>query len=105
MRAAGLMGPTRRIRCTPQPEGDYMIRNSGRVIVIVAALALAGCGVSPGCRAVSTGALGAGTGAAIAAVAGGPIGLAAAIGGATGMFGGAATPPQAAYLGPSPVCY
>jgi hypothetical protein len=53
----------------------------------------------------STGALGAGAGAAIAAIAGGPIGLGAAIGGATGAFGGAVTPPQMAYLGPSPVCY
>jgi len=38
--------------------------------------------------------LGAGIGAAIAAVAGGPIGLAAAIGGATGAIGSAATPPH-----------
>jgi hypothetical protein len=74
------------------------------IILAVIALALAGCGVTPGCRAVSTGMLGAGTGAAIAAVAGGPIGLGAAIGGATGAIGGAATPPQAAYLGPSPFC-
>ncbi len=70
-----------------------------------AAFMLAGCGVTPGCRAVSTGMLGAGTGAAIAAIAGGPVGLAAAIGGATGLIGGAATPPQGAYLGPSPFCY
>jgi hypothetical protein len=78
----------------------------GKLIVLwVAALGLAGCGVTPGCRAVSTGALGAGTGAAIAAIAGGPIGLGAAIGGATGVIGGAATPPHAAYLGPSPFCY
>lgn len=77
------------------------------VLVLVAAglLALTGCGVTPGCRAVSTGALGAGTGAAIAAIAGGPIGLGAAIGGATGLVGGAVTPPQGAYLGPSPFCY
>jgi hypothetical protein len=74
-------------------------------LIALASLALAGCGVTPGCRAISTGALGAGTGAAIAAIAGGPIGLGAAIGGATGIIGGAATPPQAAYLGPSPICY
>jgi hypothetical protein len=82
-----------------------MSRSGGLVVLAVASLALAGCGVTPGCRAVSTGALGAGTGAAIAAIAGGPVGLGAAIGGATGVFGGALTPPQAAYLGPSPVCY
>ena len=82
-----------------------MIRRVASMAVVVASLALAGCGTTPGCRAVSTGMLGAGTGAAIAAVAGGPIGLAAAIGGATGAIGGAATPPYGAYLGPSPFCY
>jgi osmotically inducible lipoprotein OsmB len=82
-----------------------MSRTADFIVLAVASLALAGCGMTPGCRAVSTGALGAGTGAAIAAIAGGPIGLGAAIGGATGAFGGAVTPPQMAYLGPSPVCY
>jgi osmotically inducible lipoprotein OsmB len=82
-----------------------MSRSGGLIVLALASLALAGCGMTPGCRAVSTGALGAGTGAAIAAIAGGPVGLAAAIGGATGVFGGALTPPQAAYLGPSPFCY
>ena len=82
-----------------------MPRSANLLMLVVASLALAGCGVTPGCRAVSTGALGAGTGAAIAAIAGGPIGLGAAIGGATGVFGGAVTPPQAAYFGPSPFCY
>ena len=74
-------------------------------VLMVASLALAGCGITPGCRAVTTGALGAGTGAAIAAIAGGPIGLAAAIGGATGAISGAAIPLQVAHLGPSPICY
>lgn len=69
-----------------------------------AAVALAACGTSPGCRAVSTGALGAGSAAAIAAIAGGPIGWAALAGGAAGAVAGAATPPQAASLGPSPFC-
>lgn len=82
-----------------------MARGGTWLVLAMASLALAGCGVTPGCRAVSTGMLGAGTGAAIAAVAGGPVGLGAAIGGATGMFGGAVTPPQGAYLGPSPFCY
>jgi osmotically inducible lipoprotein OsmB len=82
-----------------------MSSRAGLAMLAAVSLALAGCGVTPGCRAVSTGALGAGTGAAIAAVAGGPVGLGAAIGGATGLFAGAATPPNAAYLGPSPVCY
>jgi hypothetical protein len=82
-----------------------MPRIATSAVLAMALLVLAGCGVSPGCRAVSTGALGAGTGAAIAAIAGGPIGLGAAIGGATGAFGGAVTPPQQAYLGASPFCY
>jgi len=82
-----------------------MPRTVAWIMTAMIALALAGCGVTPGCRAVSTGALGAGTGAAIAAIAGGPVGLGAAIGGATGVITGAATPPGAAYLGPSPVCY
>ena len=71
----------------------------------IVSLGVGGCGYAPGCRAVSTGMLGAGTGATIAAIAGGPVGLGAAIGGATGVIGGAATPPQAAYIGPSPFCY
>ena len=82
-----------------------MLRRVITIIAATAALALGGCGVTPGCRAVSTGMLGAGTGAAVAAIAGGPIGLGAAIGGATGALTGAATPPRAAYLGPSPFCY
>ena len=82
-----------------------MTRWGASIMLLLASLALGGCGTSPGCRAVSTGALGAGTGAAIAAIAGGPIGWAAAVGGATGAIAGAATPPGAAYLGPSPVCY
>jgi hypothetical protein len=92
--------------------GDAELRNGGTfmrrgilMIFAVVSLALCGCGASPGCRAVSTGALGAGTGAAIAAIAGGPVGLAAAIGGASGAVASAATPPGAAYLGPSPFCY
>lgn len=82
-----------------------MSRAGGLIVLALASLTLAGCGVTPGCRAISTGALGAGTGAAIAALAGGPVGLGAAIGGATGVFGGALTPPRAAYLGPWPFCY
>ncbi len=81
-----------------------MKRIGASAMAIAAVLALAGCGVTPGCRAVSTGLLGAGTGAAVGAIAGGPA-LGAAIGGATGVLGGALTPPYAASLGPSPLCY
>jgi hypothetical protein len=82
-----------------------MVRRGASLILAVTSLSLGGCGVTPGCRAVSTGIFGAGTGAAIAAIAGGPVGLGAAIGGATGLIGGAATPPQVAFLGTSPFCY
>ncbi len=75
------------------------------IILALGSLLLGGCGVTPGCRAVSTGALGAGTGAAIAAVAGGPVLLGAAAGAAAGAITGAATSPSQAHLGPSPFCY
>lgn len=67
-------------------------------------LLLSACGTTPGCRAVSTGALGAASGAAIGAIAGNA-GLGALVGGLTGAVGGAATSPRVAYAGPSPVCY
>jgi hypothetical protein len=67
-------------------------------------LSLAGCGVTPGCRAVSTGALGAAGGAALGAI-GGNAGLGALVGGLTGAVGGAATSPRVAYAGPSPICF
>jgi osmotically inducible lipoprotein OsmB len=82
-----------------------MARSSALAGLIIASLALAGCGVTPGCRAVSTGALGAGTGAVVGAIVGAPIAMAAVIGGAAGAITGAASSPRAAYLGPSPVCY
>jgi osmotically inducible lipoprotein OsmB len=82
-----------------------MRRHGLGILLAIASWALAGCGVSPGCRAVSTGLLGAGTGAAIGAIVGGPVGLAAAAGGAAGAIAGAATPPGGAFLGPSPLCY
>ena len=59
---------------------------------------LAGCGYSPGDRAVSGGLIGAGAGAAIGAAAGNPL-AGAAIGGAAGAIGGAATSPGAVNLG------
>jgi hypothetical protein len=71
-----------------------------KILVIAGLLVLTGCGASPGCRVVSTGLLGAGTGAALGAIAGNA-GLGAAIGGAAGIIGGSSS----AYLGPSPLCY
>ncbi|MSP03539.1 MAG: hypothetical protein EXR07_21245 [Acetobacteraceae bacterium] len=57
-------------------------------------LSLAVCGRSPGERAVSGGLIGAGAGAGIAAVAGGPVLGAALLGGAVGAGTGALTAPN-----------
>ena len=56
-------------------------------------LALAGCGYSPGTRAVTGGALGAGAGAGIGALTGGHAATGALIGGGAGALGGALTAP------------
>ena len=50
------------------------------VVLIGLGLASSACGYSPGDRAVSGGLIGAGTGAAVGAIAGGNIGTAALIG-------------------------
>jgi hypothetical protein len=57
-------------------------------------LSLAGCGHTEGQRAVSGGLIGAGAGAGIAAVAGGPVLGAALLGGAVGAGTGALTAPD-----------
>jgi hypothetical protein len=57
-------------------------------------LAVAGCGRTPGQRAVSGGLIGAGAGAGIAAIAGGPVLGGALIGGAVGAGTGALTAPN-----------
>jgi osmotically inducible lipoprotein OsmB len=54
-------------------------------------LSLAGCGYSPGDRALSGGLIGAGGGAAIAGITGGNPLVGAAIGGGVGALGGALT--------------
>ena len=59
-------------------------------------LGLAGCGNTPGQRAVSGGMLGAGAGAGIAAIAGGPVPGAALVGAAGGAITGAVTTPAQA---------
>jgi osmotically inducible lipoprotein OsmB len=72
-------------------------------IALIALLALAGCGTSPGCRALTGAGIGAAGGAAIGAIAG-----SAAIGAAAGALGGgllgAATSPGQVSLGSSPFC-
>jgi osmotically inducible lipoprotein OsmB len=54
-------------------------------------LTLGACGHTPGERALSGGAIGAGTGAVISGATGGSPWTGAAIGGAAGAIGGAAT--------------
>jgi osmotically inducible lipoprotein OsmB len=61
------------------------------LVLIPLAVSLAGCGYDRGDRAVSGGLLGAGGGAAIAAVTGGSPLVGAAIGGGAGAIGGALT--------------
>ena len=67
--------------------------------LVLATLALAGCGHSTGDRAISGGLIGAGTGAAISGLTGGSVGTGALIGGAVGAAGGAATSGRNVNLG------
>lgn len=69
-----------------------MSRNIATTLVLAdLGFALAGCGYSPGDRAVSGGLIDAGAGAGIAAVAGGSPLTGALIGGGVGAVGGAVT--------------
>ncbi|MGH7051872.1 MAG: YMGG-like glycine zipper-containing protein [Acetobacteraceae bacterium] len=69
--------------------------------IVIAGLAfgLAACGQEPGTRALSGGAIGAGTGAILGAAVGGGAGTGALIGGAVGALGGALTSPNTIDLG------
>jgi len=72
-------------------------------LLIVGSLSLAACGESPGCRALTGGAIGAAGGAALGAIGGNPA-LGALAGGAAGATTGAVTSPGVVNAGPSPVC-
>lgn len=72
------------------------------VLLSTIALGLAGCGYTPGSRALSGGAIGAGTGAIIGAATGGSAATGALIGGAVGAIGGAVTNPNQVNLGHAP---
>lgn len=63
------------------------------------AIALSACGYSPGHRAVTGGAIGAGTGAIVGAATGGSAATGALIGGGIGAIGGAVTNPNTVNLG------
>jgi hypothetical protein len=77
-----------------------MRRSTVAMVMLAAALALAGCGTDPVGRTASGAAVGAGSGAAIGAVFGG-IGVVpgALIGAAVGGTAGAVTSPRAVNLG------
>jgi osmotically inducible lipoprotein OsmB len=68
-------------------------------LLLLASISLAGCGHSPGARALSGGAIGAGTGAILGAVTGIGPGAGAAIGGGVGAVAGAAISPHNLNLG------
>jgi hypothetical protein len=69
-----------------------MLRKYGvHAVLLLSLTALAGCGDTPGERALSGGAIGAGSGAAIGAATGGNAGTGALIGGGIGAIGGAVT--------------
>ena len=71
--------------------------------LIIGALVLSGCGVTPGCRAVTGAGIGAAGGAVLGALGGNPL-LGAAAGGLAGAAVGGLTPPEQIYAGPGP-CY
>ena len=73
-------------------------------VLLLATLSLAACGQSPGCRAVTGGAIGASGGAILGAIGGNPL-LGAAAGGVAGAAVGGLTSPHAVNGGPSPFCW
>jgi osmotically inducible lipoprotein OsmB len=69
------------------------------LVLATLTLGLAACGYSPGDRAASGGLIGAGGGAAIAAITGGNPLVGAAIGAGAGAIGGAVTSGNSVNLG------
>lgn len=68
------------------------------IVVVAGGLLLAGCGSSPGDRALSGGVMGAGVGALAGAAVGLPL-TGAVFGGALGATAGALSDPSQIYLG------
>jgi len=75
-----------------------MMKASIAIPLFVAAIALAGCGTSPGDRGLSGAGIGAASGAVIGAMVGAPL-VGAAIGAGAGAVTGVATSPSAVDLG------
>jgi hypothetical protein len=85
----------------PTMDGEIPMRSLVATSFLLATLtfSLGACGYSSGDRAASGGLIGAGGGAAIAAIAGGNPLVGAAIGSAAGAIGGAATNADSINLG------
>jgi hypothetical protein len=83
-------------RFSSDKKESYLMSRGIATMIVLASLgaALAGCGRTEGQRAASGGLIGAGAGAGIAAVAGGPVLGAALLGGAVGAGTGALTAPD-----------
>ncbi|HUF55632.1 MAG TPA: bacteriocin [Thermohalobaculum sp.] len=75
------------------------MQSGGILVVALLGLSLTACGTSTTDRAISGAGIGAGLGAAGAAVADGNVGRAALIGGAVGAAAGAFTDADTVYLG------
>lgn len=80
---------------------NTQLKSAGLVVVLIAGLELSGCGTDPSDRALSGGLLGAGSGAAIGAIAGNA-GEGALIGGLGGLAIGALTSSDSLNLGTPP---
>jgi len=72
------------------------------LVLVSSFIGLAGCGYSPGERALSGGAIGAGAGAIVGGATGLGAGTGALLGGAAGALTGAATTHNQVNLGPAP---
>ncbi|QPC43174.1 hypothetical protein HW532_11020 [Kaustia mangrovi] len=64
---------------------------TGAAAILALSMLVAACGHTPGERALSGGAIGAGAGAGLAAITGGSVGTGALVGGAAGAVTGAVT--------------
>jgi osmotically inducible lipoprotein OsmB len=83
----------RNIYATINPPGAQpaMLRKIATTLIITSAIALAGCGYSPGTRALTGGAIGAGGGAILGSATGIGAGTGALVGAGVGAGTGALT--------------
>lgn len=76
-----------------------MVRPSNILLCLAVAVTVSACGTSTSDRALSGGAIGAGTGAVVGGLTGGSVGGGALLGGAIGAAGGALTDPNKVNMG------